>query len=103
MRVYQTQPVPLNCKDIAILAKGNILNTGQNFLLDVVNDIIQIFARSDQPVKGFKMLDKCYLGKAFTGLIGFGPGIAIKPFTGLPDDGDHIPDNKFTPGILHTD
>ena len=74
---------------------------GQNFLLDIIDDIIQIFTRSNQPVKMFKMLDKCYLGKIFAGLIGLGPGIAIKSFTGFVDYFDHIPDNKFAMGILH--
>ena len=103
MRVNQTQSIPLNCKYIAILAKGYILDAGQNFLLDIVNDIIQIFAGSDQPAKGFKMLDKCYLGKVFTDLIGLGPGIAIKPFTGVSGNGNHITDDEFALGILHID
>ena len=103
MRINQTQSIPLNSKYITVFAKAYILDAGQYLLLDIVNDIIQIFAGSDQPVKWIKAFDKCDLGKIFAGHIGFGPGIAIKTFTGFPGDGNHIPDDQFSLAILHID
>ena len=98
-RTGETESVPSTGKHIAVVTDADCGNSFQHFLLNLAFHVVEVFAGSDDPVKGCKAFDKGYLAMVLARRLRLGAQLGTKAFAFCFSNVDDFRDDIALRGV----